>query len=157
PIADWGRQRFVGPADERLADLENLLAQIKLDSAEHAPLLALLLEIPLPPERVPALPPEELRRRQLAALTALVMAGARAQPAVLTFEDVQWADPTSLEVLRVIAERGALSALFFVITARPEFRSPWGARSHHGMISLAPLDRHQVRQMVGELAARHAL
>jgi predicted ATPase len=30
-------------------------------------------------------------------------------------------------------------------------------RSHHGTISLAPLDRHQVRQMVGELAARHAL
>ena len=30
-------------------------------------------------------------------------------------------------------------------------------RSHHGMIALAPLDGEQVRQMVGELAARHAL
>ena len=52
PIADWGRQRFGSadlPADQRLADLENLLAQIKLDPAEHAPFLALLLEIPLPP------------------------------------------------------------------------------------------------------------
>jgi len=30
-------------------------------------------------------------------------------------------------------------------------------RSHHGVISLAPLDRAQVRQMVGEIASRHAL
>jgi hypothetical protein len=30
-------------------------------------------------------------------------------------------------------------------------------RSHHGTISLAPLDRQQVRHMVAELSARHAL
>jgi predicted ATPase len=30
-------------------------------------------------------------------------------------------------------------------------------RSHHGTISLAPLDRSQVRDMVTELSARHAL
>src|SRR4029079_5519898 len=56
-----------------------------------------------------------------------------------------------------IAERGALAPLFVLSTARPEFRQPWGARSHHGTISLVPLDRQQVRDMVGELAARHAL
>ena len=85
------------------------------------------------------------------------MAGARAQPVVLALEDLHWADPTTLDVLRGIAERGALAPLFVLITARPEFRPPWGMRSHHGTISLVPLDRHQVRHMVGELAARHAL
>jgi predicted ATPase len=43
------------------------------------------------------------------------------------------------------------------MTARPELRPSWGARSHHAAISLVPLDRQQVRHMVGELAARHAL
>ena len=108
---------------------------------ENAALLAPLLDIPLPPERALALPPEELRRRQLAALTNWVMAGARAQPAVLAFEDLQWADPTTLDLLRGIAERGALAPLFVLVTARPEFRPPWGMRSHHSTISLAPLDR----------------
>ena len=54
PIAEWGRQRFGGadiPAEQRLADLENTLALIKLDPAENVPLLAPLLDIPLPPER----------------------------------------------------------------------------------------------------------
>ena len=160
PIAEWGRQRFGGadlPAERRLADLENSLAQVKLDAAENAPLLAPLLDIPLPKEGVSPLAPEELRRRQLAALTNWVMAGAKAQPLVLAFEDLHWADPTTLDVLWSIAERGAQVPLYIVATTRPEFRPPWGMRSHHGTISLAPLDRAQVRDMVGELAARHAL
>ena len=160
PIADWGRQRF-GSADtaaeKRLADLENTLALVKLDTSENATLLAPLLDIPLPADRALALPPEELRRRQLAALTNWWMTGARAQPAVTVVEDLHWADPTTLDLLRGIAERGARAPLFVLITARPEFRAPWGVRSHHSMISLAPLNRDQVQHMVGELAARHAL
>jgi class 3 adenylate cyclase/predicted ATPase len=160
PITEWGRQRFGGadiPAEQRLADLESTLTQVKLDPAESAPLLAPLLDIPLQPERSLELMPDELRRRQLAALTNLVIAGARTQPIVLAVEDVHWADPSTLDLLRGIAERGALAPSFVLITARPEFRQPWGARSHHGTISLVPLDRQQVRDMVGGLAARHAL
>src|SRR5262249_20827179 len=85
------------------------------------------------------------------------MAGAQAQPVVLALEDAHWADPTTLDLLRGIAERGALAPLFVLISARPEFRPPWGARSHHGTISLVPLDRHQVQDMVDGLAAQHAL
>ena len=160
PIAEWGRQRFGGAdvsPERRLTELESSLAQVKLDSAENLPLLAPLLDIPLLKERVPALAAEELRRRQLAALTNWVMAGAKAQPLVLAFEDLHWADPTTLDVLRGIAERGALAPLFIVATTRPEFRPPWSMRSHHSTISLAPLDRGQVQEMVAELSARHAL
>jgi predicted ATPase len=160
PIAEWGHQRYGGadvPAEKRLADLENSLGQMKLDPQENAALLAPLFDIPLPPDRALAFPSEELRRLQLLALTAAVMAGARVQPVVLALEDMHWADPTTIDVVRGIAERGALAPLFVLITARPEFRPSWGARSHHGTISLVPLDRHQVRRMVEELAARHAL
>jgi predicted ATPase len=160
PVTEWGRQRFGGadvPPDQRVADLENSLLQVKLGPAEYVPLLGPLLDIPLPEDRTPTLTPEELRRRQLAALTAWVMAGARVQPVVLALEDMHWADPTTLDVLRGIAERGALAQLFVLITARPEFRASWSTRAHHTTISLSPLDRHQVRHMVSELAARHAL
>jgi predicted ATPase len=160
PIADWGRQRFGGAdtaAENRLADLENTLALVKLDPLENGTLLAPLLDIPLPADRALALPPEELRRRQLAALTNWWMTGARAQPAVIIVEDLHWADPTTLDLLRGLAERGARAPLFVLITARPEFRAPWGIRPHHSMISLSPLNRDQVQRMVGELAALHAL
>ena len=160
PIVEWSRARFGGsdvPAERRLADLENSLVQVQLDPAEIVPLLAPILDMPLPNERIPALAGDELRRRQLAALINWVMAGARAHPVVLAFEDLHWADPTTLDVLRGIAEHGALAPLFIVATTRPEFRPPWSMRSHHGAISLAPLDRAQVHDMVAELSTRRAL
>ena len=70
----WRRRRCRRAAARRP---RNSLAQVKLDPQENAALLAPLLDIPLPKERVPALASEELRRRQLAALTDWVMAGAR--------------------------------------------------------------------------------
>ena len=54
PVAEWGRLRFGGaetPADQRLADLENTLSFIGLDAAEYAPLIAPIVDIPLPPGR----------------------------------------------------------------------------------------------------------
>jgi predicted ATPase/class 3 adenylate cyclase len=159
PIAEWGRARFGAdePADRRLADLENTLRLIGLDSAEYAPLLAPLVEIPLSEQRAAKLAPEELRRRQLAALTTWVLAGARSQPVAVAFEDLHWADPTSLDLMQALAERGAQAPLFILATARPEFRPPWSLRSHHSVVALGPLDRADVARMVGELAARHAL
>ena len=160
PVAEWGRARFGGQdvaAERRLADLETTLAQVKLDVQETATLLAPLLDIPLPAERAPKFGPEELRRRQLAARVALLLAGARTQPVVLAFEDLHWADPTSLDLIQALAERGAQAPLLVVATTRPEFRAPWGMRSHHAVVALAPLDRTEVRRMVDDIAAQHAL
>ena len=130
---------------------------IGLNPAEHAPLLAPVLDIPLPAERSANVPPEELRRRRLAAMTAWALAGARSQPTVIAFEDLHWADPTSLDLLRVLADRGAQSPLLLLATTRPELRPPWSLRSHHSVISLSPLDRAVVVRMVGEMSVRHPL
>ncbi|MGC2787411.1 MAG: AAA family ATPase, partial [Roseiarcus sp.] len=159
PFAEWGRQRFGAdePAGRRLADLENTLRLIGLDPGEYAPLLAPLVDIPLPEERAMKLAPEELRRRQLAAATTWILAGARSQPVVLAFEDLLWADPTSLDLLEALAEKGAQAPLLILATARPEFRPPWSPRSHHSVIALKPLDRADIARMVGELASRQAL
>ena len=160
PLAEWGRLRYGGADasdEQKLADLENTLRLIGLAAAEYAPLLAPLFDVALPEDRAAKFAPEELRRRQLAAMTASFLAGARSQPIVLAFEDLHWADPTSLDLLRALVERGAQAPLLIVATTRPEFRPDWSLRSHHSVISLAPLDRAQVRRMVGEIANRHAL
>jgi class 3 adenylate cyclase/predicted ATPase len=159
PIAEWGRQRFGAdlPAEQRLADLEHTLQLIGLDPTEYTPLLAPLVDVLLPEDRVAKLAPEELRRRQLAAMTAWILAGARTQAIVVAFEDLHWADPTSLDLMRALAERGAQASLFIIATTRPELRPPWSLRSHHSVISLSPLDRVQIAKMVAGLSVHHAL
>src|ERR1700727_1308842 len=151
PVAEWGRVRFGGAeiaGEKRLAELEAALGSVGLDAAEYAPLLAPVIDAPLPPSRIPKLSPEELRSRQLAALAAWLLAGARTQPLVFAFEDLHWADPTSLDVLQALAERGAQAPLLIIATTRPEFRPAWKLRSHHGVISLAPLDGAEIAAMV---------
>ena len=156
PIAEWGRQRFGAdlPAEQRLADLENTLGLIGLDPTEYAPLLAPLVDVLLPEDRAAKLAPEELRRRQLAAMTAWIMAAARTQAIVLAFEDLHWADPTSLDLMRGLAERGAQAPLLIIATARPEFQAPWSVRSHHSVVSLSPLDSAEIAKMVRDLSAQ---
>ena len=86
-----------------------------------------------------------------------LIASAKVQPLVLAVEDLHWSDPTSLDLLRGLAERGARVPLFVLMTARPEFRPAWGMRSHHSLIALAPLHRDQVHHMIEDIAARQAL
>ena len=160
PIVEWGRTRFGGSGvapERRLAEVELALVQVKLDPAEYAPLLAPLVDIPVPPQHLPRLPLDEARHRQLAALASWAMAGARVQPLILVFEDLQWADPSSIDLMQMLSERGAQAPLLILATARSEFRPPWSLRSHHSVISLAPLDAAQVASMVAELASRRAL
>ena len=157
PVTEWGRQRFdaaEAPA-ERLAELEKALMALGLEAI--APVVAPLLDIPLPPSRVETGAPDELRRRQLAAIESWILTGSRVQPLILAVEDLEWSDPTSLDLLSALAESGAGAPLFIVATARPEFHAPWIARPHHTLIALAPLDSTGVRVMVDALASGGAL
>jgi class 3 adenylate cyclase/predicted ATPase len=160
PIVEWGRLRFGGvdaSDEQRLADLENTLRSLGLDPAEYAPLTALLIEGAKTDDRRAEVAPEELRRRQLAAITAWILAGARSQPVVVAFEDLHWADPSSLDLMRALAERGAQARLLVIATTRPEFRPPWSVSPHHSVISLSPLDRPEIARMVRQLASSFAL
>jgi class 3 adenylate cyclase/predicted ATPase len=160
PIMGWGRARFGGPdiaPERRLAELESVLADAKLDAAEHAPFLAPLVDIPIPLERQPSLSPGEFHRRQLASMVEWAIAGARAQPVVLVFEDLQWCDPSSIDLMRALGDRGAQAPLLILATTRTEFRAPWTLRPHHSVISLTPLDDAQVHRMVAELARQGSL
>jgi len=44
---------------------------------------------------------------------------------LLVLEDAHWADPSTLEFVGNVAKSRALSNLFVIVTARPEFRNPW--------------------------------
>ena len=160
PVLGWARARFGGPEvapERRLAELESVLAAVKLDPATHAPLLAPLVDIPVPPERLPSLSPEEVRRRQLAAMVEWAIAGARNQPLVLILEDLQWFDPTSLDLVHALSDRCAQAPILLVATARLEFRPSWRSQPHHHVISLAPLDEVQVQRIIAELAVSRTL
>jgi len=72
-------------------------------------------------------------------------------------EDLQWVDPSTLELQALLAEQGATAPVLFLYTARPEFRAPWPLLAHHAQVTLGRLGRAHVRAMVAGVAARATL
>jgi len=140
---------------ERTSQLERSLelAGMKLDEA--VPLIAELLNLPIPDKYPPLLfAPDQKRKRLLASLATWVLNVARLQPIVIAMEDVHWADPSTLELMQMLAEQAATAPLMLLCTARPGFRAPWPARAHHTQITLSRLNDGQTREMVmGVLAS----
>ena len=146
------------PAEERLARLEPALELAGLKPAAALPLVAPLLNLPIPPKYPAlALSAEQQRRRLLATLVEWALGAARVQPTVITIEDLHWVDPSTLELLQLLVEQGATARLLLLYTARPEFRAPWPPRTHHTQITLNRLSSRNVRTMMGEVAAQKSL
>src|SRR5205823_2418220 len=116
----------------RLAKLEMGLRPSGLPLAEVVPLFAGLLSVPLPTERYAPLtvtPPQQ-KQQTLDALVAWLAAEAEQQPVLVAWEDLHWADPTTLEVLGLVVEQAPTVPMLHVLTSRPEFGPPWPSRSH---------------------------
>jgi class 3 adenylate cyclase/tetratricopeptide (TPR) repeat protein len=163
PVTEMLRQMLAGSGDhsepeDRLVQLVPRLVLAGLKPAEAIPLIAPLLNLPLPPEYPPsALAREQQRRRLLATLVEWVLGSTRAQPLIIATEDLHWVDPSTLELIQLLVEQGASARLLLLYTARPEFHAPWPSRAHHTQITLSRLSARNVRAMVADVAARTAL
>jgi predicted ATPase len=141
------------PPDVQLEKLEAILAPAHI--AETASLFASLLSIPTG-ERYPplALSAAQQRRLTLAALLDQLEALARQKPVLMLFEDVHWADATSLEVLDLTVERVRALPVLMLITFRPEYEAPWTGLSHVTSIALDRFAPAEVETLAGHVAGR---
>jgi len=144
--------------EERLLQIERSLELSGMKLGETVPLIAEMLNLPVPEKYPPLLlAPDQKRKRLLAALAGWVFGATRTQPLVLVLEDLHWVDPSTLELQHTLVEQAATARLMLLFTARPEFRAPWLMRAHHAQITLNRLSDRQTREMVAGVAARSAL
>ena len=93
-----------------------------------------------------AMTPQQVQGRNAARARRHVEAIARRQPTVMLFEDVHWADPTTLEVIDLLIHRVRNMPLLVVITHRPEFSARWPHHGHVTALSLAKLRGRRARR-----------
>jgi predicted ATPase/class 3 adenylate cyclase len=150
-------ERSDSPA-EKFAKLEAVLVQSGADANQVVPPLASLLS--LPPNdryRVPELSPQKRKEMTLAALLAQLNGLAARQPMFVIFEDIHWADPTSLELLTVTLEQLPRLRVLLLITARPEFTPPWPGHAHVTTVSLTRLSRRNGAALIERVTAGKTL
>jgi class 3 adenylate cyclase/tetratricopeptide (TPR) repeat protein len=83
---------------------------------------------------------------------------SRDVPLVVVFEDIHWAEPTFLDLLRYVAGFSIDHALLLLCTARPdirEVRPDWG--SVQELIVLEPLSAPECERLIGNLLGRAGL
>ena len=101
--------------------------------------------------------PQKHKDETLRTLVDLTEAAARKQPSVMLYEDLHWADPTSLEVLDLLIDRVSRIPLLIVLTHRPEFQPKWGSHGHVTALNLSKLTRAQSGAIVSKLTSGKAL
>ncbi|HXG21232.1 MAG TPA: adenylate/guanylate cyclase domain-containing protein [Methylomirabilota bacterium] len=145
-------------ADEKLQKLEVGARRAVPLQAETIPLLAALLSLPYPDRYPPLhLNSQKQKEKTLQALVAWLCAEAKHHAVIYAWEDLHWADPSTLELLTLLLAQAPTTRLLAVCTYRPEFTPPWGAHSYLSQLTLSRLGRGHVETMVENVAGGKAL
>jgi predicted ATPase len=144
-VCQWQRD---DPPAAKLDKLERTLRTYSLPLEDVVPLFAALLSVPLPEGRYPTLrlTPQQQKQQTQDALVAWMLEEAERQPVLVVWEDLHWADPSTLENLGLLLDQAPTSAMLNLLTFRPEFVPPWPSRSHMTPLTLNRLERPQVEK-----------
>ena len=112
--------------ETQCARLAQILRRVGMPVPEVLPLLTALLSLPNP-AGYPLLQfsPEQQKQKTQEALIAWLMAEAVQQPVLMVWEDLHWADPSTLELLGLLQEQAPTVRLLTLLTCRPMFVPPW--------------------------------
>jgi len=132
----------------RLEGLDDAARGVGLEADEGALLLGDLLSIDQGGQPATHLSPRDARIATLRILQSLLVANRAHHPLMLVVEDLQWADPTTMELLdRIVANVDGVAALC-VMTFRKELDPPWNDHGPVLEIELGPLSSQEVQTMV---------
>ncbi|MBI3797632.1 MAG: AAA family ATPase, partial [Deltaproteobacteria bacterium] len=156
-------QRFLQFASQdtphtKLNKLTQTLSLYRFPQVDALPLLAAFLSLPHPEGTPPlTLSPQKQKEKTQEVIVAWIVAEAERAPVYCVWEDLHWADPSTLDVLTLLLEQVPTTRLLTLLTFRPEFTPPWGSRSYLSLLTLSRLGRPDVEAMVEQVTRGKAL
>jgi class 3 adenylate cyclase/tetratricopeptide (TPR) repeat protein len=128
------------------------------DPAEIVPQVASLLSMPLPDHYPPVtLAPQRQRERLQEMLVDTVVKATALHPLLIAYEDLHWADASTLELLRLQIDRTPSCPVMFLVTTRPELKLEWEARDHVSVVQLNRLEPKHAVTMVQQVTSGRRL
>ncbi|MGZ3338862.1 MAG: AAA family ATPase [Reyranella sp.] len=124
------------------------------DIAAIADLLSLPADSRLPQLE---LDPRVRRTKTMDALLGSVEVIGQRQPVLMIFEDAQWIDPTSRELIDLAIKRLAKWPILLIVTFRGDFHAAWTDLSNVARLTLGPLDQRQSATLIGHIAVGSTL
>jgi predicted ATPase/class 3 adenylate cyclase len=155
PLIDLVRGRFDlregEPEQPSLTKLRHGFRAAGHDSS-ILPLMAAVLSLSAVPAEVAALAPQHQRRKLIEMFVAFFLEHAQREPIVLAIEDLQWTDPSTLEVLVALFEQLSGTRTLLVLSFRPSFELPWREPEQATHIALDRLSAPEAMLLVERVA-----
>lgn len=141
-------------------DAELALAKLRAFLAREAPNVVdalryygAILSIPACSEYEPVdLGSPFARDRAFEVFIDVLIAAARKRPILIVAEDVQWIDPTTIELVTRITARCSGERVMILITHRDDYQADWLSGATVRRMTLQKLAPHECAQMVAAVA-----
>src|SRR5579875_2315428 len=142
------------PLEEQVGRIEKRMAELGIATRDAVPLLSSILSIPIDPAVWPApdLSSVRARQRTMDILVEVLRALTRRAPVLFVIEDLHWADPSSVELLRQLISSMRSASLMMLLTARLEFLPTWMAATNVTEIELEALDPAESETFIRKVA-----
>ncbi len=143
----------------RFDKIERMLDRYIQPNSETVPLMAAFLSVPVPEDRYPppTLSPQQQKQQTQDVIVGITMEVAERGAFLHMWEDLHWADPSTLELIGLLIDQAPTAGLMMVLTSRPEFAPPWPMRSHITPITLNRLERTHAAALVARLVGEKPL
>ena len=138
-------------------------AVVRDDVDDMLPYLAALVGVQPPAgaaETLRLMSGEAMGRQIFRATRRFLTALARSRPVVFAFEDLHWADATTIALVQHVLRATSIAPILLIGTTRPEPASPAAELRRHALgwpryteIRLEPLTRDQTAILIGNLLA----
>jgi class 3 adenylate cyclase len=109
------------------------------DFDEQVALIADLLSVPLVDHQALNYSPQRRKERTFAAVISHIINLAQRRPLLIIFEDIHWADPTSIELIDRIVPRLVGVPIMLVLTSRSDETLPWIGQPNARLVNLQRL------------------
>jgi class 3 adenylate cyclase/predicted ATPase/DNA-binding transcriptional ArsR family regulator len=140
-------------AERAMAKLRLLLTRAATDVEQSLRYYGAVLSIPACSGYEPAdLGSPSERERAFQAFIDVLVAAARKRPILGIVEDVQWIDPTTIELLSRVIDHCPDERIMLLITHRDDYRADWLSSPAIRRIGLQKLAVHECEQMVAAVA-----
>lgn len=104
-----------------------------------------------------ALSPERQREKTLELLMTLVRNASRELPLVLVYEDIHWADHSTLQMLDYMLDRPEGTRVLVLLTTRPELHFSWRPRPWLHSLQLDRLSASNTEALIRQVAGAQIL
>jgi class 3 adenylate cyclase/predicted ATPase len=143
--------------DERLQKLARGVERYPPPRPDAVPLLATMLSLPVGEAGIIGLTPERQKELTFETLLGILFRVSAERPVVVVIEDLHWADPSTLDFLRLLLERVPAARLLVLLTHRPTFQPPEAAWPGTRRIVLDRLVDQDVDTMITSIAGERPL